>query len=445
MSIRQNLLLASLALACTATTQVLAQTPSAATTSSPASSTAGTTAATTPISLNQALQAARNNLDVALARHALAGAQADILSANRSPFPTLSAKASQMDLQNGLGDGNFFTEKRVDKAIGLDWTWERGNKRELRTLTARQAAVAAQADLDEVRTQQLLATQAGFFDLLVAQERGTQIGLIERSAAHLAVTANKRLQAGDLSAQDASRTEIEAQRARADLQAAELERQRAAISLWQLTGIATPAQQLQAQTDWPALGGVPSSSSAPAPDLSTLIETRADVRAAQARVQAAQAALDGSSAQKVSDITVGASYDHFPGTSTALMELRMQMPLQWGYSYQGEIARSAAQLAQAQDNLEKVRRLAQAELQGLQQLTQSTAQRAQSYETEILPRARQVADGAELAYSKGALSLTDLLDARRTLRSTLLDALNARADYARAAVAWQLRTQATNP
>jgi outer membrane protein, heavy metal efflux system len=428
MSIRQNLLLASLALACTttATTQALAQTPSAAPATSPATTTA-------PISLNQALQ------DFALARHALAGAQADILSANRSPFPTLSAKASQMDLQNGLGDGNIFTEKRVDKAIGLDWTWERGNKRELRTLTARQAAAAAQADLDEVRTQQLLATQAGFFDLLAAQERNVQIGLIERSAAQLAVTANKRLQAGDLSAQDASRTEIEAQRARADLQAAELERQRAAISLWQLTGITTPPQQLQAQADWPSLVG----QLAPAPDLNTLIETRADVRAAQARVQAAQAALDGSSAQKVSDITVGASYDHFPGTSTALMELRMQMPLQWGYSYQGEIARSAAQLAQAQDALEKVRRLAQAELQGLQQLTLSTVQRAQSYETEILPRARQVADGAELAYSKGALSLTDLLDARRTLRSTLLDALNARADYARASVAWQLRTQVT--
>jgi outer membrane protein, heavy metal efflux system len=434
MSIRQNLLLASLALACTTTTQALAQTPSATPTTSPASSPA---TATAPISLNQALQDARNNLDVALARHSLAGAQADILSANRSPFPTLSAKLSQMDLQNGLGDGNFFTEKRVDKAIGLDWMWERGNKRELRTLTARQVAAAAQADLDEVRTQQLLATQAGFFDLLVAQERGVEFSLIERSAAQLAVTANKRLQAGDLSALDASRTEIEAQRAHADLQAAELERQRAAISLWQLTGIATPAQQLQAQADWPAhIGAL-----APAPDLYALIETRADVRAAQARVQAAQAALDGSSAQKVSDITVGASYDHFPGTSTALMELRVQMPLQWGYSYQGEIARAAAQLAQAQDALEKVRRLAQAELQGLQQLTQSTAQRAQSYETEILPRARKVADGAELAYNKGALSLTDLLDARRTLRSTLLDALNARADYARASVAWQLRTQ----
>ena len=40
---------------------------------------------------------------------------------------------------------------------------------------------------------------------------------------------------------------------------------------------------------------------------------------------------------------------------------------------------------------------------------------------------------AELAYSKGATSLTDLIDARRTLRTTLLEAIAARTDYAKAA------------
>lgn len=201
------------------------------------------------VSLAQALQAARDNLEVALARHALAGAQADIVSANRSPFPVLTAKLSQMDLQNGVGDGNFMTEKRVDKSIGLDWTWERGNKRELRTLTAQRAAAAAEADLDDIRTQQLLATQAGFFDLLAAQERLTQISLIERSAAELAASAQKRVQAGDLAAQDAARTEIEAQRAGSDVQLAELDRQRAALALWQFTGLPTPPEKLQALPD----------------------------------------------------------------------------------------------------------------------------------------------------------------------------------------------------
>ncbi len=417
MSIRQFFLLSSLLLALPA----LAQAPASA-----------------AVSLEQALTAARNNLDVALARNALAAARADIVSANRAPLPVLTAKLGQMDLQNGIGEGNFMTEKRVDKSIGLDWTWERGNKRELRTLTAERAATAAQADLDEIRTQQLLGVQAGFYNLLAAQERLTQVALMERSAAQLAITAQKRVQAGDLAAQDAARTEIEAQRARSDVQLAELDRQRAALMLWQFTGLPTPPEQLQAQTDWPALSG----DMAITQGLDALVDARPDVRAAQARVQSAQAALDNSTALRRSDITWGASYDHFPGTSTALIELRMQMPLQWGYSYQGEIARANAQLAQAQDGLEKIRRQARAELQRLQQEALNTALRARTYETDILPRARKVADGAELAYSKGAMSLTDLLDARRTLRATLLEALTARADYAKAAGAWQLRTQA---
>jgi cobalt-zinc-cadmium efflux system outer membrane protein len=417
MSIRQLFLLASLLLAL----QAQAQAP-----------------ASEALSLNQALQAARDNLDVSLARHAVAGAQADIASANRSPFPTLTAKLGQMDMQNGIGDGNFFSEKRVDKSIGLDWTWERGNKRELRTLGAQRNAAAAQADLEDIRTQQQLATHAGYFDLLAAQERLIQVSLIERSATQLAASAQKRYLAGDLAAQDAARTEIEAQRAASDVQLAELDRQRAALTLWQFIALPTPPEKLQAQADWPALN----LALTPMNDISALIDARADVRAAQARVLAAQALLDGSSAQKTSDITWGASYDHFPGTSTALVELRMQMPLQWGYSYQGEIGRASAQLAQAQDALEKIRRQARAELQRIQQEALSTAQRAQTYETNILPRARKVAEGAELAYAKGALSLTDLLDARRTLRATLLDALAARTEFAKAAVAWQLRTQA---
>jgi len=71
----------------------------------------------------------------------------------------------------------------------------------------------------------------------------------------------------------------------------------------------------------------------------------------------------------------------------------------------------------------------------------TASQRALSYEQDILPRARKVAEAAELAYSKGALSLSDLLDARRTLRATLLDALDARNTHAKAMAAWQLRTQ----
>ena len=56
-----------------------------------------------------------------------------------------------------------------------------------------------------------------------------------------------------------------------------------------------------------------------------------------------------------------------------------------------------------------------------------------------MPSAKKVAEMAELAYSKGAMSLTELIDARRTLRSVLIEALSARTDHAKASQAWVLR------
>jgi cobalt-zinc-cadmium efflux system outer membrane protein len=165
-------------------------------------------------------------------------------------------------------------------------------------------------------------------------------------------------------------------------------------------------------------------------------------------VQGAQAALDSAMALRRNDVTVGASLDHQPGTSRRMVELRLQMPLggMWGtYGYEGEIARARAQLEQAQAQLDKVQRVAATDNARLQADLREAAARSARFQDEIVPRARQVAGMAELAYSKGALSLTELIDARRTLRAVLLDEIVARSDFGRAAAVWQLRQAPINP
>lgn len=127
------------------------------------------------------------------------------------------------------------------------------------------------------------------------------------------------------------------------------------------------------------------------------------------------------------------------------MELRLQMPLQWGYRFEGEIGRASALQSQSQDLLERARLGARAELQTWLQAWDAARERLQTYERDILPRAQRVAEQAELAYTQGALTLTDLLDARRTLRTTRLEAIAAQADYAKAHGTWQLRTQLVTP
>src|SRR3954470_21792383 len=100
MSIRQLLLASGVALAIAAATAHAqgGPAPLAAPPTAPSPATA--------VTLTQALLAARNNIDVAIARGNVSAARADILSADHAPLPLLTGKLSSIDLQNGIGRGS---------------------------------------------------------------------------------------------------------------------------------------------------------------------------------------------------------------------------------------------------------------------------------------------------------------------------------------------------
>ena len=415
--------------------------PWASAADTPAAPTTGPAAASTALSLAQVLQAARQNPDVMAAQRAAEAAKADIQTADRAPAPTLSAGVSSIDLQNGVGSGSFWTQKRLDKSLGLDWTWERGNKRALRTEVAERSARAAQADGTDMAVMQQIGAQNAFYDLLAAQQRLQTVQAIAQSAQQLADTAARRLKAGDLSAQETARTRIEAERARADVHSAQLEHQQAAqaLSIW--TGQKPPVGGWTAQGAWPVANTNVSNSAAQAEAaIDALVEQRPDVLAARERVAAAQAALQAAQALKSADPSIGASMDHYPGTSTRLLALRISLPLNGWQRFDGEIGRALAQEQQSLDLLQKTRLQARSELMALMQGWQASAGRLKIYDEQIVPQATQVAAQAELAYSKGGITLTDLLDARRTLKTTQLEALAVRSEHAKALGTWQLRS-----
>lgn len=386
--------------------------------------------AQTPLGLDQVLDLASTNLEVNISQRSLAAARADIVSADHAPLPVLSARTSSIDLQNGIGGGNVWRDKKIDKGVGLDFTYERGNKRELRTQTAQITALAAELDLAQTRRQQLALASAAYFDWLAQIERLRHVTAVAEASRQQASAADKRELAGDLSRQDQLRWQIEARRAEADIPPAQAGVQRAALALRQITRLSPPADGWIPAQGWPEASGDLLDPARWAQRLGDWVDQRPTVLAAQQRTQAARKALDLALAQQKSDITWGGSLDHYPGTSTRLLELRMQMPLQINYSYQGEIARAQAQATQSEEVLEQTRAQAQTELQALYQDFMAARARWQAHRDEILPKARQVLDQAELAYQKGGVSLTDLLDARRTFHNTWLDGLAARLDHA---------------
>jgi cobalt-zinc-cadmium efflux system outer membrane protein len=115
----------------------------------------------------------------------------------------------------------------------------------------------------------------------------------------------------------------------------------------------------------------------------------------------------------------------------------ISIPLFLRYQYQGEIARSEAELAGAEEALERARAVARAELAQAASALRAASERRQRQESTLLPEARKSAEYAAFAYRNGAIGVLELLDAQRTLAALQFEAAASRADYAKALAAWR--------
>ncbi len=391
----------------------------------------------------QALAVERNH-DLKLARAVLASAEAGVQSAGAAPNPVIGLSTSGIGA--GVGAGSLW-RKQIDTVLSVSQMIERGNKRELRTENARHHARAAGADVQDVQRQLRVLVAQAYADLMAAQEKLAA----SRDAAQLLEAtlsaAQTRRAAGDIAGADVERVKVDALRARNDVAAAQGELGRARQVLGVLLGDTAHADALEAADSWPVL------EEATPPDaavLAMMIDARADVRAAQARVEAAQSGTRLADALRTRDVTVGAQYEHFPqpadpkGASGNSVGVSISMPLFTRYHYQGEIASAQAALEGAQVALERARERATAEVGAALSLLKSAAERVRRNRDELLVAAEKAARAAEYAYQNGAVGVMDVLDARRTLRATRLDALAAQADFSKALAAWKAAIETTD-
>lgn len=411
-----------------------------------------------------------HNREVRLARSALSGAEADVTSAGQAPNPQLSLNVASISPQDGLGRGGL-RDKRMDSVLRIDQLVERGAKRELRSQAAEAMLKASRGDLDDTRRQQRKLLWSAYYDLLLAQEKRT--GAAETAALYgKGLHASEiRYKAGDISGTDLGRLRIEKLRADNDARQAQADCEKAQIALAYLIGRETSARQLLAVDAWPDAAGlapagafaaasgqapaplsapvaVPLSDArsgpflafgAPAPPVSeAALVQRPDVRAAQARVDAAEKVRELARALRQRDVTVGVQFEHNPTNNpTNSFGVGFSVPLFLRYEYQGEIARAEVDLQAAREQLERVQALALGEVEQARAELAASDERRQRLESGVRVDAERVARAAELAYAKGAMGLLDLLDARRTARQVQLETMAARADYAKALAAWQ--------
>lgn len=388
------------------------------------------------LTLQQALAAAReHNADLRLATLGVAGAEAASISAAAAANPTLTLQSMNINPAAGIGAGSL-RNKTVDSIMRIDQLIERGGKRGLRRETAGHLERAARDDLGDSRRQLRLQVTQAYIDWMAAVAR---LDVLRASAALFEgalAAARRRQQAGDLAPSDVARAEVDALRARNDAQQAGSDLYAARLAVLLLIG-QPQLTAVEPADEWPQTAPV-----LPEADEAAL-RRRADVQAAQARLDAAGAARRLALAQRSADVTVGVQAEHYPVSagngqgSGNSYGIAVQIPLQWRYAYQGEIRAADVALEAASENLDKVQRQARAEAMLGAARAQDAWQRLRRCDDSLLPAARQSADAAEYAFRRGALGIMDLLDVRRSYRAAQLDALAARSDYAKSLAAWQ--------
>jgi outer membrane protein, heavy metal efflux system len=381
------------------------------------------------------------NRDVLAARRAVEAAEADRITAGQRPNPSLTVGASNINPRAGIGAGGI-QDKTIDSSLRLDQLLERGGKGALRESQADALINAARADLQDALRQQRLALRQNYFELLFQQSRiSTQQEFVGFASASLSA-AERKLVAGDIATNEANRFRLDNARAQNEAHQAESDARKAALELAKSIGAEAAASNISAQTFQ-----IPGSDGAKNP---ADLNQRADLVAAANRIEAAEAARALAASIATRDVTVSAQFDRWPASVTNpqgtgnSFSLYFSIPLSVRHANEGEVKRAAADLSVARDAL--IRLQAQASAESRLNLVGwlAATNRVAKIEREILPLAREVAKAAEFAYSKGATSVLDLLDARRTLKQIELDSAQANADAGKAWAQWSASTEMMN-
>jgi outer membrane protein, heavy metal efflux system len=364
---------------------------------------------TVGITLPEAIQRAlRENPDVLVGRAAVDSAAAERHIAAALPNPVLA----------GVPNSPY----QYAATIALDVT----PQRYYRTRTASLGAEAVSFDRRDVDRQVTLNVARSFFDALLGQEQLKLAAANRDAIAQILRADSARFEAGDVPALSLARSEVELVRTEADL-----ERQRGAVRAERLA-LQSAIGSAHTDTAFAAVGSLEYSESRVNGDsvLALARAHRPDFLAAQQRVMQSESAQRAATSllvptpqlSYVRQTTGPFDNGHFYsfGLSFELPSLNV---------YRGERERAAAGTTAASVNARRAD--AQVERDVVAALAEYTAQRelVERYRSGLLAKVDAGVAAVQYAYSRGAASLLDVLDAVRAQRDVRTEYLTALHDY----------------
>ncbi|MGH9393040.1 MAG: TolC family protein [Terriglobales bacterium] len=388
---------------------------------------AGLVAGQTPgmqLDLDQAIQLAlAHSPALAANRTLVAQSQASEVTAGLRPNPVLSWDALFLPVFNPGSFSGAYLNNNAEYDASVGYTIERGKKRQARLAAAQDATAVVRAQVaDSARglsfnvAQQFIAALLAKSSLEFAQQDLA-------SWQNTVGVSQAQYNAGAISEGDLDTIKLQSLQFATTVSGDQLGLAQALIGLRQQVGFSgLPADYSVAGelTFAPLHGNLQ--------DYQGLaLQHRPDLLAARAGVTAAGSQHKLAQANGKRDLTATGQYTHTGGLNDAGALFSIQIPL--FDRNQGEIARTAAASAQAQDLAQAVEQQALSEVATAFAAVQQGGKIVGLYTSGYRDQAKQALDIRQYSYTRGASSLLELLDAERTYRSTELGYRQALATY----------------
>jgi len=376
------------------------------------------------ISLDDAIRLAlEHNHALQAARTTILQSQSQEITANLRPNPVLSWDAQFLPFfEPSKFDADYInTQAQFDMGIG--YTFERGKKRQHRLQAAKDVTAATRSTVADNERQLAFNVGMQFVAVLLAQ---STIDLAEQDLASFQRTveiSEARRKAGDMSEGDLLKIKLQLLQFQNDLFASKLAKVQALAALRQLVGFESVPDDfdVDGKLDYqPVRAGLD--------DLKALaLRTRPDLRAAQQNVTASRSAELLAESNRKRDLSATFNYSHLAATNTGAFFFNIQLPI--FDRNQGEVARTRYVITQTEQLASETSQQVLTDVADAFQALRTSEQIVQLYQGGYVDQATKSRDISQYAYSRGAASLLDYLDAERTYRANQLAYRQALATY----------------
>jgi outer membrane protein, heavy metal efflux system len=366
-----------------------------------------------PLSMQQAVDLARmqNPSLLAAQAHVTATRQSETTAGLRVN-PNFNLTGSDVSLAANSNSPYFYSGQ-------VSRLFERGQKRRWRLDIAHSTTDVTRSQYADQERQVTLAVKTAFTQMLGAKGA---FDLAKQNLDDYRKTidlSRQRLQAGDISATDFKRLDLQLAQFESDYDSAHANLIQASEQLQTLLGYDRP------HPDFDIAGSLdPPPISMALPDVEQkALQARPDYLAAQQSVRLADANVKLAYADGTTDPTIEGEYDRAGTANTAGFQLGI--PLRIFDRNQGEKARTKYEAQSSRFSETAARNQVVSDVDQAWAGYEDALSLARRYNGHYLQEAHEVRDNLEFSYRHGGTTLLDYLNALQDYRQVNLDALNA--------------------